>query len=87
MNRQLGHKEWSNDFRERTKITQIPHPTRHLFVSECAPDDANGHWVVIDVESMLAKNYNGRLNIIFVGGNVSSTKYLNLVGGGSGMLP
>ncbi|MDD4180830.1 MAG: DUF1559 domain-containing protein, partial [Victivallaceae bacterium] len=82
MNARLGEAKADNNYMYPTKITKIPRPSKHLMVSECAPN-VNGHYSVIYVETFIANNHQGKVNVLYVAGQVDSRKRGDLIVSGS----
>ena len=81
-NQLLGQSYASNNFRSRTKFSQIPHPTKLLLVTEAGSRIENytsGHYVSANVLYALGNNHHGLINMVLAAGNVDSTKVVNLL--------
>ena len=82
MNRYLGEGSYQNDYRYPTKIMRIPRLSEHLMVTEIPANDAGGHYDAIFLNANVANNHQGRVNILYVAGQVDSRKREEIIMGG-----
>ena len=87
-NRYLGKVGLSdNDYRYPIKATMVPRPTGHVLASELLitlpASDNNGHWNIAVDPALIGNTHSGKINVLFVAGQVELKPRLFLLDGGN----